>query len=49
VSRISLAQIRLAARYLAISSKKSMWALKKKLSRGANWSTASPACMASST
>jgi hypothetical protein len=39
VSRSSRAQIRLAARYLAISSKKSMWGLKKKLSRGANAST----------
>ena len=34
VSRISRAQIRRAARYLAISSKKSMWALKKKLRAG---------------
>ena len=34
VSRSSRAQIRRAARYLAISSKKSMWALKKKESRG---------------
>ena len=44
VLRSQRAQIRRAARYLAISSKKSMWALKKKLSRGANSSTSSPAC-----
>ncbi len=43
------AQIRLAARYLAISSKKSMWALKKKLRRGANSSTERPAAIAAST
>ena len=42
MSLSSLAQIRLAARYFAISSKKSMCALKKKLSLGANSSTASP-------
>ena len=42
VSRSSRAQIRRAARYLAISSKKSIWALKKKLSRGAKSSTSSP-------
>ena len=41
-SRISRAQIRRAARYLAISSKKSMWALKKNESRGAKSSTSSP-------
>ena len=35
--------MRRAARYLAISSKKSMWALKKKLRRGAKSSTAEPA------
>ena len=35
--------MRRAARYLAISSKKSMWALKKNDSRGANASTWSPA------
>ena len=33
-SRSSRAQMRRAARYFAISSKKSTWALKKKLSRG---------------
>ena len=38
-----------AARYLAISSKKSMCALKKKLSRGANASTGNPDCIANST
>jgi hypothetical protein len=32
-SRMARAQMRRAARYLAISSKKSLWALKKKLSR----------------
>ena len=42
VSRISRAQMRRAARYLAISSKKSMWALKKNESRGANSSTSMP-------
>ncbi len=42
VSFISLAQMRRAARYLAISSKKSLWALKKKESRGANWSMSRP-------
>ena len=42
VSRISRAQIRRAARYFAISSKKSMCALKKKDRRGAKSSTASP-------
>ena len=41
-SRICVAQIRRAARYFAISSKKSMCALKKKESRGANESTSSP-------
>jgi len=39
---MALAQIRRAARSLAISSKKSMWELKKKDSRGANSSTFSP-------
>ena len=38
-----------AARYLAISSKKSMWALKKKDSLGANSSTSRPRSMARST
>ena len=42
-SRMTRAQIRLAARYLAISSKKSLCALKKNDSRGANWSTSRPA------
>ena len=38
-----------AARYLAISSKKSIWALKKKLSRGAKSSTSRPRSSAHST
>jgi len=42
-------QIRRAARYFAISSKKSMCALKKKLNRGAKSSIASPARTADST
>ena len=41
--------MRRAARYLAISSKKSMWALKKKLKRGAKSSTARPDASAAST
>jgi hypothetical protein len=41
--------MRRAARYFAISSKKSMWALKKNDSRGANESIGRPACSASST
>ena len=49
VSRSSRAQIRRAARYLAISSKKSMCALKKKLSRGAKSSTSRPRSTACST
>ena len=49
VSRSSRAQIRRAARYLAISSKKSMCALKKKDSRGAKSSTSSPRATACST
>jgi hypothetical protein len=49
VSRSSRAQIRRAARYLAISSKKSICALKKKLSHGANASTSSPRAIACST
>ncbi len=49
VSRSSRAQILRAARYLAISSKKSMWALKKKLSRGAKSSTSMPRAIACST
>ena len=48
-SRIHRAQMRRAARYLAISSKKSMCALKKKDSRGANSSTARPAAVPAST
>ena len=42
VSRSSRAQIRRAARYLAISSKRSIWALKKNERRGANSSTSRP-------
>jgi len=38
-----------AARYLAISSKKSRWALKKKLSRGAKSSTSRPVATVAST
>ena len=49
VSRISRAQIRRAARYLAISSKKSMCALKKNDSRGAKSSTARPRSIAACT
>src|ERR1043165_9049218 len=44
-SRITLYQMRRAARYLAISSKKSLCALKKKLRRGANSFTSMPALM----
>ena len=44
-SRITRAQMRRAARYFAISSKKSEWALKKNEIRGANSSTSSPASM----
>ena len=49
VSRSSRAQMRRAARYFAISSKKSMCALKKKDSRGAKSSTSSPRSSACST
>ena len=49
VSRSSRAQMRRAARYFAISSKKSMCALKKKLSRGAKSSTSMPRSIAAST
>ena len=49
VSRSSRAQIRRAARYLAISSKKSICALKKKLRRGAKSSTSIPRAICSST
>jgi hypothetical protein len=49
VSRISRAQIRRAARYFAISSKKSMCALKKKDNRGAKSSTSTPRSSARST
>jgi hypothetical protein len=48
-SRSSRAQIRRAARYLAISSKKSMCALKKNDSRGAKSSTATPRATCCST
>ena len=41
-SRIWRAQIRRAARNLAISSKKSLWQLKKKEMRGAKLSTSRP-------
>ena len=49
VSRSSRAQMRRAARYLATSSKKSMCALKKKLSLGAKSSTSMPRATACST
>ena len=42
VSFISRAQMRRAARYLAISSNRSLWALKKKLNRGATESMSRP-------
>ena len=48
-SRSSRAQIRRAARYFAISSKKSMCALKKKERRGAKSSTFRPRSIAAST
>ncbi len=48
-SRASLYQMRRAARNLAISSKKSLWLLKKKLSRGAKSSKRRPRASASST
>ena len=48
-SRSSRAQMRRAARYFATSSKKSIWALKKKLRRGAKSSTFRPRATASST
>src|SRR4029077_18042197 len=48
-SFICRAQIRRAARYFAISSKKSRCALKKKESRGAKASTSSPRSMHAST
>ena len=41
--------MRRAARNLAISSKKSLWELKKKERRGANWSTGIPASIPYST
>ena len=44
-----LAHMRRAARYLAASSKRLLWAFQKKLSLEANSSTASPAAMAAST
>src|SRR5579864_7809932 len=43
------AHIRRAARYLATSSRRLLWALKKKERRGAKWSTSSPASMAACT
>ena len=49
LSRISVAQIRRAARYFAISSKKSRCALKKNDSRGAKSSTSRPRSSAHST
>ena len=48
-SRIVFAQIRRAARNLAISSKKSLCELKKNERRGANWSTGNPASIPYST
>ncbi|GBD16201.1 hypothetical protein HRbin26_01096 [bacterium HR26] len=48
-SRMILAHMRRAARNLAISSKKLLWAPKKKLSRGANSSTCKPASIAART
>jgi len=48
-SRSCVAQIRRAARYFAISSKKSRCALKKKDRRGANSSTSRPRAMQAST
>ena len=49
VSRSSRAQMRRAARYFAISSKKSIWALKKNDRRGAKSSTSRPRSTACST
>ncbi len=49
LSLSSRAQIRLAARYFAISSKKSMCALKKNDNRGANSSTSIPRATHAST
>ena len=46
LSRISVAQMRRAARYFAISSKKSLWALKKNEICGTNASTSRPASSA---
>ena len=43
------AHMRRAARSFAISSKKSLWMSKKKLSRGAKLSTSSPRASAAST
>ncbi len=48
-SVMSRAHIRRAARYLATSSKRLLWAFQKKLSLGANSSTSSPAASAAST
>ena len=44
-----LAHIRRAARYLATSSKRLLWAFQKKLRRGAKSSTSRPAARAAST
>ena len=44
-SRMASAQMRRAARSLQISSKNSLWLLKKKLRRGANESTGIPRLM----
>ena len=48
-SRISRAHSRRAARYLAASSNRWLWAFQKNESRGANVSTSSPAATAAST
>ena len=48
-SRITVAQMRRAARSLAISSKKSLWMSKKKDRRGAKLSTSRPRLMQAST
>ena len=48
-SRMSVAQIRRAARNFATSAKTSLWALKKNESRGAKTSTSRPAATAAST
>ena len=48
-SRMIEAHIRRSARYLAISSKKSMWVLKIQLRRGAKLSTSTPRSSTAST